>query len=102
MVMTLNVPCKDALRSVFLDITKATTVKVWVWVLRHTTPLTQIYFFFIVSAVGGCLVRAPKLPPPLIAAGCVITTSGVLSFLVMGGGWMLSCKPLYFAFLKAF
>ena len=27
------------------NITQATTVKVWVWVLRHTTPLTHIYFF---------------------------------------------------------
>ena len=42
------------------DITKATTVKVWVWVLRHTTPLTHINIFLIFYAVWSCLVRAPK------------------------------------------
>jgi len=36
-------------------VTQATTVKDWVWVLRHTTPLTHIKFFLIV-----CLMRAPK------------------------------------------
>jgi hypothetical protein len=39
---------------------EATTVKDWVWVLRHTTPLTHTHFFLIVCAVGGCLVRALK------------------------------------------
>ena len=46
--------------------TQATTLKVWVWVLRHTTPLTHINFFETVCAVGGCLMRAPMSPPPLI------------------------------------
>jgi len=46
------------------NITQATTVKDWV--LRHTTPLTHINFFLLVCVVGGCLVRAPKWPPPLI------------------------------------
>jgi len=32
----------------------------WVWVLRHTTPLTHINVFLIVCTVGVCLVRAPK------------------------------------------
>jgi hypothetical protein len=43
------------------NITQATTVKDWAWVLRHTTPLTHTNFFLIVR---GCLVRAPKQPPP--------------------------------------
>jgi hypothetical protein len=30
------------------NITKATTVKVWVWVLLHTNPLTHLDFFLIV------------------------------------------------------
>jgi hypothetical protein len=30
--------------------TQATTVKVWVWVLQHTTPLTHINYFLIVCA----------------------------------------------------
>ena len=42
------------------NITQATTVKDWVRVLRHTTPLTHINFLVIVCAVGGCLVWAPK------------------------------------------
>jgi len=29
------------------------TVKDWVWVLRHTTPLTHISFFLTVCASGG-------------------------------------------------
>ena len=41
------------------NITQATKVTVWVWVLRHTTPLTHINFLLVVCAVGGCLERAP-------------------------------------------
>jgi hypothetical protein len=40
--------------------TSNTTAKDWVWVLRHTTPLTHTNLFSIVCAVGGCLVRASK------------------------------------------
>jgi len=49
------------------NITQATTVKDWVRVLRHTPPLTHINFFLIVWSLNH--------------AGCVITTSGVFSFL---------------------
>jgi len=34
------------------NITQATTVKDWVWVLQHTTPLTHINFFLNICAVG--------------------------------------------------
>jgi hypothetical protein len=61
------------------------TVKVWVWVLRHTTHLPHINFFLMV-----CLVRALKITPSLNHAGCVITTSGVFSFFSFSYVYLLS------------
>jgi hypothetical protein len=56
--------------------TQATTVKVWVWVLRHTTPLTHINFFSCLHD-GGLPGAGTYVAPSLNHAGCVITTSGV-------------------------
>ena len=47
-----------------LQYNTSNTVKDWVRVLRHTTPLTHINFFSIVCAVGGCLVQHLSNPLP--------------------------------------
>jgi len=49
------------------NITQATTVKDWVRVLWHTTPLTHINFFWIVCVVGvaWCGHLSNPLPYPL-------------------------------------
>ena len=47
------------------NITQARTVKVWVWVLRHTTPLTHINFFLIVCVVGGLPGAGTYVAPSL-------------------------------------
>ena len=60
------------------NITKATTVKVWVWVLRHTTPLTHICLLIARWGVAWC--EHLRNPLPSDHAGCVITTSRVFSF----------------------
>ena len=55
----------------------------WVWVPRHTTPLTHTMFLLLfVYAVGGCLVRASTLPPPLImlAVSSRLAESSLLFF----------------------
>ena len=65
------------------DTTQTTTLKVRVWVPRHTTPLTHTNFFFVFARWGVVwLVRASTYPPPLIMlASCFNTTSGVFSLL---------------------
>ena len=62
------------------NITQATTVKGWVWVLRHTTPLTHIKIFYCLRG-GGVPGAGTYVAPSFNHAGCVITTSGVFSFL---------------------
>ena len=47
------------------NITKATTVKIWVWVLRYTTPLTHINFFLIFCG-GGLPSAGTQVTPSLI------------------------------------
>jgi hypothetical protein len=63
----------------FFLFTQATTVKVWVWVLRHTTPLTHIIFSNCLRG-GGLPGAGTYVAPSLNHAGCVITTSRVFSF----------------------
>jgi hypothetical protein len=62
------------------NITQATTVKGWVWVLRHTTPLTHTNLFCYLRG-GGLPGAGTYVAPSFNHAGCVITTSGVFSFL---------------------
>ena len=61
-----------------------TTVKVWIWVPRHTSPLTHTNFFSCVFSCVFVRLRCGGLPgagtyvaPSLNLAGCVITSSGV-------------------------
>jgi hypothetical protein len=59
---------------------------VWVWVPQHTTPLTHAAFFLsCVCAVAGCCLERARtyITPSLNHAGCVITISGVFSFLFL-------------------
>ena len=54
--------------------TQSTTVKDWIRVLRYTTLL------FICLRGGGLPGAATYVTPSLNHAGCVISTSGVISF----------------------
>jgi len=49
---------------------------VWVWVPRHTTPLTHINCL----RGGGLPSAGTFVNPSLNHAGCVITNSGAFSF----------------------
>ena len=69
-----------ALHAVACNITQATTVKDWVQVLRHTTPLTHINFFLFLRG-GGLPGAGTKVTPSLNRAGCVITGLPAESFL---------------------
>ena len=56
--------------------TSATTIMVWVWVPRHTTPLTHTNFCVCLRD-GGLPGAGTYVTPSLNHAGCVINTSGV-------------------------
>jgi hypothetical protein len=47
------------------NITQATTVKDWVWMLRHTTPLTHTHFFKLFARWGVAWCGHLCSPHPL-------------------------------------
>ena len=76
------------------DTTQTTTLKVRVWVPRHTTPLTHTNFFFVFARWGVVwLVRASTYPPPLIMLASFLFQHYQRSLFFVNRGWLHLFQP---------